>query len=192
MSLRRSARAPTTLPMFAARQNTNSSNSSASSSRLDRNSRASQRMASPQGSFPPRSPTPEGLDNAVGTPPRRTRSSNEDPKNEISKTYGTAIDDTKGREEEEEEEEEETRCVCGQLEYPGLPVTTSNNSRAKSQVDSDPLSEDSTGWFIQCDDCQVWQHGGCVGILDERESPEKYFCEQCRKDFHEVGKDLNG
>ena len=95
-------------------------------------------------------------------------------------------------EEDEDEEEEETRCICGQLEYPGLPVTSNPGQKDQGATDSDPVSEDSTGWFIQCDDCQVWQHGGCVGILDESQCPDKYYCEQCRKELHEIGKDLKG
>ena len=94
--------------------------------------------------------------------------------------------------EENAEEEDETRCICGQMEYPGLPFTNNDEQRVKTQPGSDPLSEDSTGWCIQCDECQVWQHGGCVGILDEAQSPEKYFCEQCRKDLHEISQDLKG
>ena len=189
MSLRRSARAPTTQPTLAARQHTNSSASSASSGRLDRNSRSNQKNYSPQGSVAAQSQSPEAPD-VVTAPPRRTRSTNDEPNNESTKNNKETQNDV--HEEDEDEEEEETRCICGQLEYPGLPVTSANNAKVRSQVDSDPISEDSTGWFIQCDECQVWQHGGCVGILDENESPEKYFCEQCRKDFHEVGKDLNG
>lgn len=65
------------------------------------------------------------------------------------------------------EEDEVTRCVCGYQEYPGLP-------------------SDAGGLFIQCDICKVWQHGGCVGIMQEEASPDEYFCEECRKDLHKV------
>jgi hypothetical protein len=74
------------------------------------------------------------------------------------------------------EEDEVTRCVCGYQEYPGPP------SDATKSLEGDDLS----GLFIQCDICKVWQHGGCVGIMDEAASPEEYFCEECRKDLHKV------
>ena len=74
------------------------------------------------------------------------------------------------------EEDEVTRCVCGYQEYPGPP------SDAMKSLEGDDLS----GLFIQCDICKVWQHGGCVGIMDEAASPEEYFCEECRKDLHKV------
>jgi hypothetical protein len=51
-----------------------------------------------------------------------------------------------------------TRCVCGD-------------------------NEDQEGFMIQCDKCHVWQHGDCVGILGEHDSPEKYFCEECAPDL---------
>jgi hypothetical protein len=53
-------------------------------------------------------------------------------------------------------------------------------------ADSETLAEDAGGLFIQCDICKVWQHGGCVGIMDEAASPEEYFCEECRKDLHKL------
>ncbi|KAK5009802.1 hypothetical protein LTR28_013324, partial [Elasticomyces elasticus] len=50
------------------------------------------------------------------------------------------------------------RCTCKRHDYPG----------------SGP-----GGFFIQCDSCSVWQHGGCVGIADESSAPDTYFCEIC-------------
>ena len=184
MSLRRSARAPTVQPGTTAQHNPNSSSSSVSSGRLDRSGRPNPRLPSPRSSVAAKSRSSEELADAVERPPRRTRSSNDDVKDEIPDT----VEDGN----EEENEEEETRCVCGQLEYPGLPVINPEASKNGSQVDSDPTSEDTTGWFIQCDSCQVWQHGGCVGILDETQSPDKYFCEHCRTDLHRISKDVNG
>ncbi|KAG8525866.1 uncharacterized protein KY384_000626 [Bacidia gigantensis] len=193
MSLRRSARAPTTQPAPNARRNTNSSTSSVSSGQPDRKPRSQPKSGSPLSSAAARSPSPEtprALEDAL---PRRTRSTQDDTRGEGAvKVKRNGEDNEEEEEEEEEDEEEETRCICGHQEYPGLPVIDAENSRRRSQVDSDPTSEDTTGWFIQCDECQVWQHGGCVGILDETQSPEKYFCERCHRDLHEIGQDLNG
>jgi hypothetical protein len=38
----------------------------------------------------------------------------------------------------------------------------------------------------------VWQHGGCVGILDDDSAPEEYFCEQCHKDLHQLSTTATG
>ena len=86
---------------------------------------------------------------------------------------------------EDDDDEEVTRCVCGHQEYPGPPLSEAFTS-------SQAQSEDAGGLFIQCDGCSVWQHGGCVGIVEESQSPEKYFCELCRPKQHEVHTDANG
>lgn len=68
------------------------------------------------------------------------------------------------QDEEEDDEEGETRCICGELDTP-----------------------DDSGFFIQCDNCSVWQHGYCVGINEgDKNAPEKYMCEQCRPDLHDI------
>lgn len=71
----------------------------------------------------------------------------------------------------EDEPAEVTRCICGHEEL------QLNNIHNKS-VDPD--------FFIQCDNCYVWQHGFCVGILNDEEAPEGYFCERCRPDYHVI------
>jgi hypothetical protein len=80
--------------------------------------------------------------------------------------------------DDQEEEDEITRCICGHLGSRGLQYNIETGS--PTPVD------DLGGLFIQCDGCKVWQHGGCVGILDEAESPDEYFCETCRQDLHEI------
>lgn len=87
--------------------------------------------------------------------------------------------------EEAVDEEEVTRCVCSQQEYPGPPLS-------EAFVGTDAQSEDAGGLFIQCDGCSVWQHGGCVGIVEESQSPDKYYCEECRPKQHEVHTDPRG
>ena len=102
-----------------------------------------------------------------------------------------------------EEEEEVTRCLCKQQEYPGLPLSRREallRSKPRDEVTAAAAGEggkqlipDELGsMFIQCDTCKVWQHGGCVGIMDESMSPDEYFCEQCRKDLHRVRLESNG
>lgn len=86
------------------------------------------------------------------------------------------------------EEDEVTRCLCGQQEYPGPPSDAgkSRDGLPASLTDSDIQGDEAGGLFIQCDICKVWQHGGCVGIMDEAASPDEYFCEECRNDLHKV------
>lgn len=97
--------------------------------------------------------------------------------------------------DEDDADGEVTRCVCGQLDYPGPPVPLSDGSRNHNPKDNaklaslaaaEGLPEDAGGLFIQCDKCHVWQHGGCVGIMQEELSPDNYYCEQCRNDLHKV------
>lgn len=67
-----------------------------------------------------------------------------------------------------EEAEEVTRCICGNIE---------------PQVEEDV---EDTGLFVQCDKCLVWQHGYCVGLLNDSQMPETYHCELCRPDLHQI------
>ncbi|KAH9046554.1 hypothetical protein EDB84DRAFT_1466277 [Lactarius hengduanensis] len=64
----------------------------------------------------------------------------------------------------DEEEQDLTRCVCGNAGD----------------------DKESPGEFlVQCERCNVWQHGQCMGIRSEdlvRE--DDYYCEQCRPDLH--------
>ncbi|KAI0267116.1 hypothetical protein BC834DRAFT_1026622 [Gloeopeniophorella convolvens] len=66
--------------------------------------------------------------------------------------------------EAEEEEQGVTRCVCG------------------NAGDDD---EGAGEFFVQCEKCNVWQHGACMGIVHEEEARQsEYYCEQCRPDMH--------
>lgn len=186
MSPRRSSRARTTQPTPSAPQHSNSSSSSIGSSRASLGTGPDQKPSSQRSSVVARSQTSEDRDASAKSQARRTRSNQEDVKVDSTNTVEDDIED--------EGEEEVTRCICGNQEYPGLPVSASDSTKNSSKGGADPtrFAEDTTGWFIQCDDCKVWQHGGCVGIVDEATSPEEYFCEQCRKDLHQVTTTANG
>ncbi|KAI1541537.1 PHD-finger motif containing protein [Pyrenophora tritici-repentis] len=182
MSPRRSSRARTTQPPPSVATHSNSS-SSVSSARTDRASRVNAKQTSP-----PKSSTPHSLSSeepeepphgAQPEPPltrRRTREHDND-EDESAK-----LDDE--LDEDIAEEDEITRCVCGYQEYPGPPSDAGKPGSAL--VDPDTQTDELGGLFIQCDVCKVWQHGGCVGIMDEAASPDEYFCEECRKDLHKV------
>lgn len=70
------------------------------------------------------------------------------------------------------ESEEVTRCICGHEEL--------HLDRAAKALEIDQ------GLFIQCDSCSVWQHGYCVGMYQESEVPDVYYCEKCRPDLHQI------
>ncbi|KAJ4294988.1 Histone deacetylase complex subunit [Kalmusia sp. IMI 367209] len=188
MSPRRSSRARTTQPppgVTAA--HSTSSASTSSSSRGERATRANHKQSSPQKSSTPHSLSSEELDepprDSQVEPPltrRRTREQDNDG-DDITK-----LDDE--LDEDIAEEDEVTRCVCGQQEYPGPPSDAgkSKDGQLSSVTEADLQGDDAGGLFIQCDICKVWQHGGCVGIMDEAASPEEYFCEECRKDLHKL------
>lgn len=93
---------------------------------------------------------------------------------------GALGDDSGAGNEEDGEMEEVTRCICGngELQIP------KNSHGEFDNVDS--------GFFIQCETCSVWQHGYCVGIIDEETSPEKYWCEQCKPENHTLFTDKYG
>lgn len=98
-----------------------------------------------------------------------------------------------------EEDDEAVRCICGFEEYPGPPQIVEEDSKTGIKegmeepiITSADVTEDLAGFFLQCDMCKVWQHGGCVGIMNEDTSPDEYFCEECRKDLHKIFAASNG
>lgn len=97
-----------------------------------------------------------------------------------------------------QEDDEAVRCICGFDDYPGPPPRDDDarlNSKETIDLESIYLAEgadDLAGFFVQCDICKVWQHGACVGITNEESSPEEYFCEECRKEFHKIYTAKNG
>jgi len=38
--------------------------------------------------------------------------------------------------------------------------------------------------MAQCEVCEAWQHGKCMGFGEEGDLPEHYYCEQCRPDLY--------
>ncbi|KAF9696286.1 hypothetical protein EKO04_005624 [Ascochyta lentis] len=175
MSPRRSSRARTTQPPSNNHTAHSVSSSSVSSARTDRATRTDYKQTSPHKSSTPHSLSSEEPeeplhDSHMDRPLTRRRTREQDVDDDDPAKLDDDLDD------DMVEEDEVTRCVCGYQEYPGPP------SDAAKSLEGDDLS----GLFIQCDICKVWQHGGCVGIMDEAASPDEYFCEECRKDLHKV------
>lgn len=153
-----------------------SSTTSSLSSRQDRSTRANNNQ---------KAGTPRSLSSEEASEPPVARRSQRQPAHKeesLSKEMEAAVDN----DEEAIDEEEITRCICGHQEYPGPPL-----SEAFADI-PDAQSEDAGGLFILCDGCTVWQHGGCVGIVEESQSPDKYYCEECRPKQHAVHTDSRG
>lgn len=104
----------------------------------------------------------------------------------------------------EDVEEDITRCICGHAEYPGPSASIKEQYGSTSIPPQEPsvisstlltfpaaVSDDIGNFFVQCDNCHVWQHGGCMGLNDESIIPDEYYCEKCRPDFHRVIKGSN-
>lgn len=198
MTPRRSSRARGPQPLPTAPTQPNSSNSSVSSGRQERSTRSSQKQSTPRRSNPRSQSNDEN--NEPKPPTRRTRSGHEDIKVHLKHEKETENNDNgvavaEAADEEEDEEEEVTRCVCGQAEYPGLPIPVQEQLKLQAKQ-TDPeyelqaINDEIGGLFVQCDICKVWQHGGCVGILND--TADDYFCEQCRKDLHKTLTAPNG
>ena len=184
VSPRRSSRARNPQSTTTAPGQPNSSSaSSVNSSRLDGSANSTQKP-SPRDSAAPQSHASGSRDPSSLPPPRRTRSSQEEAKIEPV----LPVDDP----EEEDGENDVTRCVCGSEVYPGSPFAKERAKERSASKGGDPaLIPDCV--FIQCDSCQVWQHGPCVGMPDDSGADSvEYFCEQCKPELHKVSKNSSG
>jgi hypothetical protein len=168
--VRRSARAPPPPP--PAKPVGGASNSSSSSL-------SSARQGNGRNNAHHKSATPHSLSSEdVSEPPRRSQRS-QPTKEEALARDGDNEDGAGG------DEEEVTRCICGHQEYPGPPLSEVFN-------DIDAQGDEAGSLFIQCDGCSVWQHGGCVGIVEDSQTPDKYYCEECKPKLHDQHTDSRG
>jgi len=195
MTPRRSSRARSSQqpPAPPGPSHTPSSASTSSNGKGERAARSNNRTASPRDS-----PDEETSQQQEQIAPRRSRRGNAD----------LTDKDIKKREDDEDEivddaaqapEEEVTRCICGQAEYPGPSATVREQHAGQGMYIHqswpswltclESIPDDVGNFFVQCDSCHVWQHGGCMGLTDESMLPDEYYCELCKPQFH---KDIRG
>ena len=136
--------------------------------------------------------------------PRRSR------RNGVEETPKESATVKKDEEEEngaddEALEEEVTRCICGSAEYPGpgevLRGMVKGERELKSLIEqgralnitaTEALGDELGSFFVCCDKCSVWQHGGCVGLTNEDTLPDEYYCELCKPELHKIIRGING
>ncbi|OCT50421.1 hypothetical protein CLCR_07432 [Cladophialophora carrionii] len=182
MSPRRSSRARSSQQPPPAPNHTNSNTSTIS--KLDRDTRTSHRPSQRRRSSTQPPESADGADSssrAEQAAPRRSRRNGEDKEPVIKQPLEDEENDI------EAADEEITRCICGQAEYPGPPFAL-----VRRLVGPDDSVEETGNFFVQCDNCGVWQHGGCMGIIDEVFLPDEYFCEQCKPELHKIVRSSSG
>ncbi|KAJ0123051.1 PHD-finger domain-containing protein [Diaporthe amygdali] len=202
---RRSSRARTVQSQSQSQsQSHHSSTSSSLSGRPERNTRSVNKTDSPQKSTPSLSDEPPDESVAstddLPTRRRRTRGQGQGQEDERDKPlpHRDTIEMAGDPDELLEEDDGAVRCVCGFDDYPGPPPVDDDKKHGpKDSIDVEPLlpseiNDDVAGLFVQCDVCNVWQHGACVGIMSEDTTPDEYYCEECRKDLHKVHIASNG
>lgn len=129
---------------------------------------------------------------------RRTRAQGQEEERDKPLPHLDTIEMAGDPDEMLEEDDGAVRCVCGFDDYPGPPPVDDDKKHGpKDSIDVEPLlpsdiNDDVAGLFVQCDVCNVWQHGACVGIMSEDTTPDEYYCEECRKDLHKVHIASNG
>ena len=90
---------------------------------------------------------------------RRSSRANKGQHSKYGKTTGGTATGKKRKVDVVEDDEGEVRCLCGD-------------------------NEDDGGFMIQCETCQKWQHGGCMGYETPDDVPDSYACELCRPDLY--------
>ncbi|XDG07431.1 hypothetical protein ABKA04_007046 [Annulohypoxylon sp. FPYF3050] len=168
---RRSSRARTTQS-----QSNNSSSASSASGRAERSTRAFTKTGSPQkstgsgslSSEPPEDSTTTTNDDTILR--RRSTRGKDDDREKHSKLE---LLDMAPIGDEIQEEDEAVRCVCGHDEYPGPPPFDEDSKHTlKDAIDHERIfaievTDDMAGFFVQCEICNTWQHGACVGFAEE-------------------------
>ncbi|SAM01354.1 hypothetical protein [Absidia glauca] len=83
-----------------------------------------------------------------------------------------------------------TRCPCGKEKLPNWFGNSNGNNN--NNKDNNEEEDDDEGLMVMCDQCEVWQHCKCVGLEEEKDIPDQYYCEQCRPENHKSVKTPHG
>lgn len=86
-----------------------------------------------------------------------------------------------GQPPEEDEEPGVTQCVCDESGVSLVYLLLLNDTPNLLG----PPDDESKGFMIQCEQCNKWQHGLCIGYEHEEDCPEEYYCYDCHPELHE-------
>ncbi|XP_031423241.1 PHD finger protein 20 isoform X2 [Clupea harengus] len=75
--------------------------------------------------------------------------------------------------------EEEVEAHCGVTDPFLSDDSTVTGTRGSEIVRCVCEAEEDNDFMIQCEECMCWQHGTCMGLLEDN-VPEKYTCYICR------------
>ncbi|KAI3328453.1 hypothetical protein F4824DRAFT_410513 [Ustulina deusta] len=178
-----------------------SSTASSASGRVERTTRGFTKTGSPQKSTGSGSLSSEPPEDSTTTEDtilrRRSTRGKDDDRDKPPKQEPVEMPPAP---DEIHEDDESVRCICGHDEYPGPPPFDEDSKHGvKDAIDHErifaiEITDDLAGFFVQCEICNTWQHGACVGFTTEESNPEdvEYYCEQCRKDLHKIYTASNG
>ncbi|KAI1116742.1 hypothetical protein F5Y14DRAFT_54026 [Nemania sp. NC0429] len=182
-----------------------SSSASSISGRVDRTTRGFTKTGSPQkstasGSLSSEPPEDSTTTTATDDPVLRRRSTRGKDDDRDKLLPRPDIVGMPSAPDDVQEDDESVRCICGHDEYPGPPPFDDDSKHGvKDAIDHErifaiEITDDLAGFFVQCEICNTWQHGACVGFTTEESNPEdvEYYCEQCRKDLHKIYTASNG
>ena len=101
------------------------------------------------------------------------------PSKQSSASAGTAEP-----QDDDAEEQGITRCICGMHGPSPPPSPTPPPSFAPLSTEDDA---DGGEFMVQCETCNVWQHGICMGFESEAQlaAAADYYCEQCKPERHQ-------
>lgn len=181
-----------------------SSTPSSTSGRIERSTRGFTKTGSPQKSTGSGSLSSEPPEDSTTTEDtvlrRRSTRGKDDDREKLTKLDKPDIVGMPLAPDEIHEDDESVRCICGHDEYPGPPPFDEDSKQGvKDAIDHErifaiEITDELAGFFVQCEICNTWQHGACVGFTTEESNPEdvQYYCEQCRKDLHKIFTASNG
>lgn len=102
----------------------------------------------------------------------------------VPSKHSSASAGTAEPQDDDVEEQGITRCICGMNgPSPVLPPTPAPSSIILSPEDDAEGGE----FMVQCEICNVWQHGLCMGFESEAQlaAAADYYCEQCKPERHQ-------
>lgn len=102
----------------------------------------------------------------------------------VPSKHSSASAGTADPQDDDTEEQGITRCICGMNGQSPAPSPTSASSSIIHSTEDDAEGGE---FMVQCETCNVWQHGLCMGFESEAQlaAAADYYCEQCKPERHQ-------